>query len=180
MAPRLHPNPTGWTDERAELAKKLWTVDGYSASQIAKALNCGISRNGVIGKLHRMGLTGAGAAARRSASAPMSGISPQAKPRQTRPGALKIAGRGTAFTEAAPRPPRVVIPFREEAAGTCNVMTISAHQCRWPIGDPGAAEFTFCGDRTPEGKPYCATHHKRAISPNQPSQKPRAYVARGG
>ena len=45
----------GWTDERVELLKKLWQ-DGLSASQIAKQLG-GVTRNAVIGKVHRLGLS---------------------------------------------------------------------------------------------------------------------------
>lgn len=53
-----------WTDERVELLKKLWG-EGQSASQIAKELG-GVTRNAVIGKVHRLGLSnraGSGAAA---------------------------------------------------------------------------------------------------------------------
>src|SRR6202051_4654018 len=46
----------GWTDERVELLKKLW-ADGLSAAQIAAELG-GITRNAVIGKVHRLGLSG--------------------------------------------------------------------------------------------------------------------------
>src|SRR5690348_2830003 len=45
-----------WTDERVEQLKKLW-ADGLSASQIAAELG-GITRNAVIGKVHRLGLSG--------------------------------------------------------------------------------------------------------------------------
>src|SRR5581483_11416960 len=45
-----------WTDERVDLLKKLW-ADGLSGAQIAQELG-GVSRNGVIGKAHRLGLTG--------------------------------------------------------------------------------------------------------------------------
>src|SRR5207342_1846126 len=45
-----------WTDERVEMLKKLW-ADGLSASQIAAELG-GITRNAVIGKVHRLGLSG--------------------------------------------------------------------------------------------------------------------------
>src|SRR3954465_2625436 len=45
-----------WTDERVETLKKLWS-DGLSASQIAAELG-GITRNAVIGKVHRLGLSG--------------------------------------------------------------------------------------------------------------------------
>ena len=44
-----------WTDERIELLKNLWD-SGQSASQIAKELGEGVTRNAVIGKAHRLGL----------------------------------------------------------------------------------------------------------------------------
>ena len=47
----------GWTEERVEVLKKLW-LDGFSASQIAKQLGDGLTRNAVIGKVHRLGLSG--------------------------------------------------------------------------------------------------------------------------
>ena len=56
-----------WTDERVELLKKLWS-DGLSASQIAAELGDGVTRNAVIGKVHRLGLSGRGKA--KAASAP--------------------------------------------------------------------------------------------------------------
>ncbi|NBR12467.1 MAG: GcrA cell cycle regulator, partial [Alphaproteobacteria bacterium] len=46
-----------WTDERVELLRKLWN-QGLSASQIATELANGITRNAVIGKVHRLGLSG--------------------------------------------------------------------------------------------------------------------------
>ena len=46
-----------WTDERVEQLRKLW-LDGKSASQIAAELANGITRNAVIGKVHRLGLSG--------------------------------------------------------------------------------------------------------------------------
>src|SRR5674476_1361862 len=53
---RLGENPMSWTDERVALLTKLW-ADGLSASQIAAELG-GITRNAVIGKVHRLGLSG--------------------------------------------------------------------------------------------------------------------------
>ncbi|WP_040346331.1 GcrA family cell cycle regulator, partial [Brevundimonas diminuta] len=49
-------NP-GWTEDRVGALKKLW-LEGQSASQIAKALGGGVTRNAVIGKVHRLGLSG--------------------------------------------------------------------------------------------------------------------------
>ena len=44
-----------WTDERVEILTKMW-AEGNSASQIAKELG-GVTRNAVIGKVHRLGLS---------------------------------------------------------------------------------------------------------------------------
>src|ERR1043165_2566889 len=69
-----------WTDERVELLKKLWT-DGLSASQIAAELG-GITRNAVIGKVHRLGLSG-------GAKSPSSSGPRVRKPRA--PGMMRLA-----------------------------------------------------------------------------------------
>ena len=65
-----------WTDERVETLKKMWG-EGQSASQIAKELG-GVTRNAVIGKVHRLGLSNrtAGAPAADAAAKP----EPKAKP----------------------------------------------------------------------------------------------------
>src|SRR5689334_4920829 len=47
-----------WTDERVELLKELWS-EGLSASRIAAQLG-GVTRNAVIGKVHRLRLSGRG------------------------------------------------------------------------------------------------------------------------
>jgi len=54
-----------WTDERVDLLKKMWG-EGQSASQIAKELG-GVTRNAVIGKVHRLGLSN------RTTGAPVAG-----------------------------------------------------------------------------------------------------------
>src|SRR6056300_126663 len=51
-----------WTDDRVETLKQLWT-DGLSASQIARKMG-GVTRNAVIGKVHRLGLSGRASPAR--------------------------------------------------------------------------------------------------------------------
>jgi GcrA cell cycle regulator len=70
----------GWTEERVELLKKLW-LEGLSASQIAGVLGEGVTRNAVIGKVHRLKLSGR---AKPASSAP--------RVRQTpRPAARRVA-----------------------------------------------------------------------------------------
>lgn len=78
-----------WTDERVELLKKMWT-EGQSASQIAKELG-GVTRNAVIGKVHRLGLSnraGTGAAPSAPAASP---AKPAAKEKPAAPAAPKAA-----------------------------------------------------------------------------------------
>src|ERR1700733_2511264 len=64
-----------WTDERVELLKKLWS-EGLSASAIATELG-GVTRNAVIGKVHRLGLSGR---AKAPAPAPQRRVKPTRAP----------------------------------------------------------------------------------------------------
>ncbi len=78
-----------WTDERVELLKKMWS-EGQSASQIAKELG-GVTRNAVIGKVHRLGLSnrvggaGHGEDEADEAVAPAAPAKPAAPPRPAEP-----------------------------------------------------------------------------------------------
>lgn len=107
-----------WTDERVELLKKMWS-DGQSASQIAKELG-GVTRNAVIGKVHRLGLSNrtAGAAPTPAPGKPEAKDKPaaaapkvEAKPKPTprtepaRPAAAAPAAEAQP-AEAKPIPPR--------------------------------------------------------------------------
>ncbi|WP_395671010.1 GcrA family cell cycle regulator [Phenylobacterium sp.] len=153
----------GWTDERVELLKKLWQ-DGLSASQIAKQLG-GVTRNAVIGKVHRLGLSG-----RAAPSKPARTVFKA--PRPARPAAAPSAPRRIAEAAplaAQPSPVRYV----EEAPGTATVLTLGAHMCKWPIGDPALDNFTFCGRRSGEG-PYCVEHSQVAYQPAQAKKKASA------
>lgn len=145
----------GWTDERVELLKKLW-LDGLSASQIAKQLG-GITRNAVIGKLHRLGLAGRNAPTTPARTAPKA-------PRPVRP---------VSATPSAPRPivPPVialqpVLARLVEGPGLATRLTLSARMCKWPIGDPQHDNFTHCG-RAADAGPYCAEHAQIAHAPTK-------------
>ena len=153
----------GWTDERVELLKKLWQ-DGLSASQIAKQLG-GVTRNAVIGKVHRLGLSG-----RATPSKPQRTVFKA--PRPTRPiSAQPSAPRRIAEPALhAPTPVRYV----DEAPGMATVLTLQAHMCKWPIGDPALDNFTFCGRRSEENGPYCHEHASVAYQPPQSKKKSSA------
>jgi len=148
----LEASQMGWTDERVELLKKLW-LDGLSASQIAKQLG-GVTRNAVIGKVHRLGLSGR--------AAPSQPARPAFKaPRAPRPVAAPAPRRVEAQAQPAPAP-----VYYPEEPGSATVLTLGAHMCKWPIGDPSTDNFTFCGRRAGDG-PYCTEHARVAYQPQQ-------------
>ena len=155
----------GWTDERVELLKKLWQ-DGLSASQIAKQLG-GVTRNAVIGKVHRLGLSG-----RATPSKPARTVFKA--PRPARPvSAAPSAPRRIAEPVAhAPHP--APVRYVDEAPGTATVLTLGAHMCKWPIGDPSTDSFTFCGRRSGGEGPYCVEHARVAYQPPQAKKKSSA------
>lgn len=62
------------------------------------------------------------------------------------------------------------MPYVEEP-GTATVLTLGAHMCKWPIGDPATAEFTFCGRRATDEGPYCIEHARVAYQPPQAKKK---------
>ena len=76
----------------------------------------------------------------------------------------------------APRPvvaaaPQASVPApAPELAGTATVLTLGAHMCKWPIGDPSSDSFTFCGRRQDEG-PYCMEHARVAYQPVQTKKR---------
>ncbi|HEY3814753.1 MAG TPA: GcrA family cell cycle regulator [Caulobacteraceae bacterium] len=143
----------GWTDERVSTLKKLW-LEGLSASQIAKQLG-GVTRNAVIGKVHRLGLSGR--------AAPSQPSRPIYRPARPRPQvSAPIARR-----EPVPRPPQPVPSPVLDLPGTATVLTLGAHMCKWPIGDPSTDEFSFCGRVAGNEGPYCVEHARVAYQPPQ-------------
>jgi GcrA cell cycle regulator len=151
-----------WTDERVELLKKLWT-DGLSASQIAAELG-GITRNAVIGKVHRLGLSGRAKSPSSTAPRPRKPRAPGHMMRLARPTMRGNTALAPMYeTELEPEPEMVenIIPLGQR----CTLLELNESKCRWPIGDPGSAEFYFCGGQPVEGVPYCSYHSRVAYQP---------------
>jgi len=151
-----------WTDERVELLKKLWS-DGLSASQIAAELG-GITRNAVIGKVHRLGLSG-------RAKSPSSAAPRPRKPRThthmlrvSRPSMRGNTALAHAFEYEIAEEPELldnVIPIGQRRT----ILELTEDTCRWPIGDPGSSDFFFCGGPSLTALPYCAYHSRVAYQP---------------
>jgi len=159
-----------WTTERVELLKKLWG-DGLSASQIAGELG-GVTRNAVIGKVHRLGLSGRAKTtttapkARRKKTSPAAqtgSAAPTAKPTSHGSAALKLdtAPIAEAAPAAKPQPVAELVPMSKRAS----ILELTERTCKWPIGDPSKDDFYFCGRVSETGVPYCAHHCKIAYQP---------------
>jgi len=165
-----------WTDERVETLKKLWT-DGLSASQIAKQLG-GVTRNAVIGKVHRLGLSG-----RAAPSRPARRPAPRPAPRAVKPVAAKSEERASTAPAQASEPAPRIPAAPQEAARLPNgeyatVLTLREGMCKWPIGDPSDAEFRFCGRSTHIGTAYCEAHAQVAYQPQARRKRKPADDAR--
>jgi GcrA cell cycle regulator len=177
-----------WTEERVELLRKLWG-DGLSASQVAAELGPGITRNAVIGKIHRLGLAERAktAAAPRPRSAVKGAAARQPAPAQIVAAAAPRAGghavHGNVALAYAPQamvvarvaPEDVVIPLSERVT----LMELRESMCRWPMGDPTTPEFRFCGAKSPIGAgPYCAHHSRVAYQPAQDRRRAQIRAPR--
>lgn len=179
-----------WTEERVELLKKLWS-DGLSASQIAGELGS-VTRNAVIGKVHRLGLSGRAKSPAAAGATPRP-ATPRKSPSRTPStpaaggssghamthGANALAPRFVAEAEQVTDPvpalsEDVVVPFSERVT----IMDLREYMCRWPMGDPTTPEFRFCGSRSQTGMPYCSHHARIAYQPAADRRRDRSKVSR--
>ncbi|NOD77046.1 MULTISPECIES: GcrA family cell cycle regulator [unclassified Ruegeria] len=180
-----------WTDERVELLKKMWG-EGQSASQIAKELG-GVTRNAVIGKVHRLGLSNRAAGASPAKSEPKEKPAPapkaEAKPKPApktepaRPAPAPAAeakpavpARRQIIPAGQPLPPQpsaneispealAKVNEVEKKAKKLTLMELTEKTCKWPVGDPATEDFWFCGLPVEAGKPYCEAHVGVAFQP---------------
>ena len=160
-----------WTKERIELLTKLWT-EGLSASQIAAELGGDVSRNSVLGKANRLGLTHGPA---KASSAPRPCKPPPPKPPLTgEPSShdgstlASMPTHPVAANQPAVVPPAPVL-LREAAivprSEGVMILELREFMCRWPLGDPTTPEFRYCGTQALMGLPYCPHHAQIAYQP---------------
>jgi GcrA cell cycle regulator len=170
-----------WTDERVELLRKLWS-DGLSASQIAAQLG-GVSRNAVIGKVHRLKLSSRGratAAPVRQKKAVHAATAVKQAPRAAAPMRAMPASIGaTALQthfEVEPIARHVVRPVASVVvpiSRRLKLIQLNERTCKWPNGDPLSEDFNFCGNEAAEAGPYCAYHSRIAFQPASERRRQR-------
>lgn len=144
-----------WTDKEDDILMNFWVKIGLSASQIGAKL-CR-TKNSIIGRIHRLGLTSRSNNVRRKP--------PRSSNRRAKAGRLPI-------------PPRVSLPptpkFNDVLAPKMlGVLDLKRDTCKWPIGDK---DFRFCGHRTEYRKPYCPLHCRVAYV--RPTRKKSHFVTR--
>jgi len=168
-----------WTDEIVEQLKQHW-IDGKSASQIAGLLGNGVTRNAVIGKVHRLGLAGRAKTPSTSVPRPRRLAPPPvhrvAGPRLSSPAPRMMRG-ATAFAlapqalselERQEEFESVVLPMSLRVT----IIELKESMCRWPLGDPSTSAFRYCGSPAASG-PYCTYHGGLAYQPAQDRRRDR-------
>ena len=158
-----------WTDERVEALRVMWS-EGKSASQIAKELG-GVTRNAVIGKVHRLGLSNRGSGIEPEGEAldpVVERLEPERAPEAApQPAATRPAGKDV-VAPVRPKPAGQVVPPQPAAseisaealanlaevarkARRLSLMQLTERTCKWPVGDPATDDFWFCGLPTVPG-----------------------------
>jgi len=152
-------NPTTiatWNPERVAQLRNFVGA-GLTCSQIAAEI--GVTRNAVIGKIHRLGL-GPG----RPAAAP-GRVCP---PRTRRPRLPSQRQMLRLISADAPRTAdgTALDCMKVDSAQRCSLLELAQGKCRWPVSDPGnhagTADFVFCGNEALDGFSYCAGHARLA------------------
>lgn len=137
-----------WEKERVDRLLEL-NKKSYSASQIAQKLGCGATRNAVIGKLNRMGLSCGGG--RPEARETLAATNKAKNSPKDKPG-------GTTM-----RPVLARVPVLKPAEIDIGIADLSDSTCRFPMGDPENEDFRFCGaKKIMDALPYCDHHNQLA------------------
>jgi GcrA cell cycle regulator len=151
-----------WTPERVEQLRTC-VATGLTCSEIAAEI--GVTRNAVIGKIHRLGL-----APGRPVSGSVSGSAHEHEPRarRSRPSSQRQLLRLIFADRASPgRATNANLTNGAETASVestrpCSLLELAACNCRWPVSNGSATAFVFCGNEAVGGLAYCAGHARMA------------------
>ena len=135
-----------WTDEKVAKLKELWGK-GNTASQIAEILG-GVTRNAVIGKAHRLNLSGK-IVAKKSSSIQKNNKTKYLSNKKVRKGKFKS----------------LVIEKDFEPENPKQLEELDENSCKWPIGHPNEKNFYFCGRTSLKDFSYCKLHLLYAFQP---------------
>jgi GcrA cell cycle regulator len=147
-------SPSTWNTDRIDQLKRCFDA-GLTCSQIAREI--GVTRNAVIGKMNRMGLS----RPRDVLSAQMRRAAKLARPKPQRDWRrLSVIAQRKMLRDAYPTTEPEEIPIHNGRG--CTLLELTQGQCRWPINEPGADNFCFCGNEAFQALPYCVGHARLA------------------
>lgn len=147
-------SPLTWSTDRVERLKRCFDA-GLTCSQIAREI--GVTRNAVIGKMNRMGLS----RPRDRLAAQMRRAAKLARPKRERSWKrLTVIAQRKMLREAYAQARVEDVPIRDGHG--CTLLELAQGQCRWPINEPGAENFCYCGNQAFTGLPYCVGHARLA------------------
>lgn len=166
---------SAWTAERVDLLAELW-ARGDSCSQIAKEINRrlpggSLSRNAIISKVYRLCLPGRAAPSRPTAAR----VARQPRAPAVARATQQNAGLAFGISRGPSKLPEP-LPVREDVAPTATLDTLTSRSCRYPIGDPQAPDFGFCGRLKDLDQSYCESHRKIAFR-GVPAERTEAQLA---
>jgi len=143
-----------WTAQRIDQLKSFVGA-GLTCSQIAAEI--GVTRNAVIGKIHRLGLGPGRAAAGSGRACPPRVRRPRLRTQRT---LLRLIAEAPTIAGVTAWPTLAI-----ESPHRRSLFDLTHDQCRWPLSEPGASDFAFCGNDQAEGFSYCAGHARMAYRP---------------
>ncbi len=154
-----------WTDEMVNQLREMWK-EGLTTGEIGKRL--GVSKNSIVGKVHRLGLSGRPSPIKKkednnSTTTPAQPVAEVEKKTTTKEKTEKKVTK----TQVAPKEEKeeVVETIKPQELnkskhhhGKTMLTDLDNHTCRWPIGDPKDENFHFCGKKVRLGQTYCDEH----------------------
>lgn len=151
----VEPQQIDWTPERIGLLRALW-AEGLSTAAIGQRLQ--VSKNAVIGKVHRLHLPSRLSPIR---AHPVGGAGTRTVPPVAPPPLVVL----TTLPKKASNPETLPTPTAVKA-GVIRPVSVPSPRpqrpCAWPLGHPGTSGFRYCGEDAITGKPYCEQHCCRA------------------
>ena len=171
-----------WTDKMVEDLKQMWK-DGLTTGEIGRRL--GVSKNSIVGKVHRLGLSGRPSPIKKKGATPAKPAAPKPTSKPESKAEAKTIDKQVAnqaeSTEKKLAQPEKVSPekkplesekkdftenfnfnfsYKHEGSkeGFTRLVDLDNHTCRWPIGDPKDENFHFCGKKVKIGQTYCEEH----------------------
>lgn len=177
-----------WTDEMVVDLRKMW-ADGLTTGEIAKRL--GVSKNAIVGKVHRLGLSGRPSPIKKKIV--VEEQAPTLKEANDNKEIKEIKATKKEKTNVSKVVEEALVIKKEEVIkepiketkkyvnttketmtsekeaeptkhkeGVVKLVDLDAHTCRWPIGDPKDEKFHFCGKKVRIGHTYCDEHSEIA------------------